>query len=58
MNLENLESQNKYIGNLEIQACFEAGTCIINENILLNTKIPRAVCDWTLGLQGQFCLII
>ena len=52
MNLEDLVAQKKYLGTLEIQACYEGSSCDISENVLLSTKIPQPVCDWTTGLQG------
>ncbi|XP_056006426.1 uncharacterized protein LOC130050400 [Ostrea edulis] len=52
MNLEDLVVQRKYVADLQIQVCYEAATCTISENVLVDTKITQSVCDWTTGLQG------
>lgn len=56
MNLEDLVVQRKYVADLQIQVCYEAATCTISENVLVDTKITQSVCDWTTGLQGNVFL--
>lgn len=41
--------------DLTISVCLESnGTCMLVETVLDKTVLPKTVCDWSSGLQGEF----
>ena len=42
-----LEAERKYMVNLDFSICMETnGTCEISVPVLVNTLLPKPVCDW------------
>lgn len=42
-----LEAERKYMVNLDFSVCMETnGTCEISVPVLVNTLLPKPVCDW------------
>ncbi|XP_076085326.1 uncharacterized protein LOC143056125 [Mytilus galloprovincialis] len=54
--VNNLITSNKYLVNMDLMACYEAsGACALQETILLNFELVKAVCDRSAGfIDSQF----
>lgn len=45
--------------DLTISVCLESnGTCMLVETVLDKTVLPKTVCDWSSGLQGEFYVTV
>lgn len=45
--VEDLESEKKYMVSLNLSICFEShGPCVVSIPVLKNARLPKAVCDW------------
>lgn len=55
LKLQDLFYLNGYMIDLTISVCLEStGTCMLVETVLDGTVLPKTVCDWSSGLQGEF----
>lgn len=46
--MENFYNDHKYLLSLNISQCYESDSCAVQQVVLTNSVIPKAVCDWSM----------